>query len=328
MKAVVVSAIGGPETLVLQEVADPVAGSGEILVKVRYSGINYAETLVRRGVLPSAPVPFVMGLEIVGTVAAVGADVAGFAVGQPVAAFTRSGYAEYVAVPALLSVSLDLPGHVVAPEQAIGVPCTGVTAHQLLTLVGRVAAGETVFVQGAAGGVGTMLGQQAKALGAARVIGSVGTAAKIGFARRHGYDEAILRDGFADQLKALTGGRGVDLFLEGISGTNLAAPAALLAPLGRAVYFGDANFSSETEVALKQLRAGSWTIAGYSLGGLCVTAPERWRPSALAVLGMIAGGAMHDAGVTMLPPGEAAQAHRLIESRQSEGKLALDWSQL
>jgi NADPH:quinone reductase len=193
MKAVVVTALGGPETLALLEVPDPIANIGEILVKVRYSGINYVEALVRRGIVPAPPVPFVMGLEIVGTVAAIGNGVEGFAIGQPVAAFARSGYAQYAVVPAMLAVPLDIPGHCVEPDQAIGLPCTGVTAHQLLTLVGKLSEGQTVFVQGAAGGVGTMLGQQAKALGAGRVIGSVGAASKIEFALKHGYDEAILR---------------------------------------------------------------------------------------------------------------------------------------
>ncbi len=112
-------------------------------MKVRYSGINFAETLVRRGVVPAPPVPFVMGLEIVGTVAALGNGVDGFAVGQPVAAFTRSGYAQFAAVPAVLAIPLDKPGHTVDLKQAIGVPCTGVTAHQLLTLVGKLSKGDT-----------------------------------------------------------------------------------------------------------------------------------------------------------------------------------------
>ncbi|MBX9649165.1 MAG: zinc-binding dehydrogenase [Xanthobacteraceae bacterium] len=328
MKAVVVTALGGPETLALQEVPDPIATTGEILVKVRYSGINYAETLVRRGIVPAPPVPFVMGLEIVGTVAAIGDGVEGFSIGQPVAAFARSGYAQYATIPALLAVPLDIAGHSVEPDQAIGLPCTGVAAHQLLTLVGKMSKGETLFVQGAAGGVGTMLGQQAKALGAGRVIGSVGSASKVEFALKHGYDEAFLYEDFLNSLNEITGGRGVDLFLEGISGSNLASPGAFLAPLGRAVYFGDANFSSDTEIAFKQLRSGNWTVAGYSLGGLCATAPEHWRPSAVAVLGMIANGAIHDAAVTMLHPAEASTAHDLLESRQSRGKLGFDWSTL
>ncbi|MFA5122326.1 zinc-binding alcohol dehydrogenase family protein [Zavarzinia sp.] len=328
MKAVVVSAIGGPEALVLRDVADPVPAAGEILVKVRYSGINYAETLVRRGLVPAPPAPFVLGLEIVGTVAVLGDGVADFAVGQPVAAFARSGYAQYAVVPAPLAVPLDRPGCRVDPAQAIGVPCTGVTAHQLLTLVGRLSKGDTVFVQGAGGGVGTMLGQQAKALGAGRVIGSVGSASKAAFVLAHGYDEAIVYEGYLDRLRAATGGRGVDLYLEGISGRNLAAFGSFLAPLGRAVYFGDTSFSSETEIAIQHLRAGSWTISGYSLGGLCETAPRYWRPSALAVLGMMADGAIHDAAVTMFAPAEAARAHGLLESRQSRGKLGLDWSML
>jgi len=154
MKAVVVTGFGGPETLVLQDLPVPVAGAGDILVKVRYSGINYAETLVRRGIVPASPPPFVMGLEVVGTVAAIGVGVEGFSIGQPVAAYARSGYAQYAVVPALLAVPLDMPGHSVDPERAIGLPCTGVTAYQLLTRVGKLSPGETVFVQGAAGGVG------------------------------------------------------------------------------------------------------------------------------------------------------------------------------
>lgn len=325
MKAVVVSGIGGSEKLVLQDMPDPVPAAGEILVKVRYSGINYAETLVRRGVIPAPPIPFVMGMEIVGTVAGIGDGVEGFTVGQPVAAFCRSGYAEYATVRALLAVPLDITGAAIEPQRAVGVPCTGVTAHQVLTIVGKLSKGDTVFVQGAAGGVGTMLGQQAKALGAGLVLGSVGSESKIDFALNHGYDKVVLYKDAQNCIADNTEGRGVNLFLEGVSGANLATFSKFLAPLGRAVYFGDAQFQNDAEVPLRQLRAGSWTISGYSLGTLSVTAPEHWRPSAIEVLKMLARREIHDVAVTMLHPSEAAKAHDLMESRQSRGKLGLDW---
>lgn len=328
MKAVVVSKIGGPEALVLEEVPMPVPAPGEILVKVRYSGINYAETLVRRGIIPALATPFVMGLEVVGTVVDLGDAVEGFAIGQPVAAFVRHGYAQYAVVRALLAVPLDVFDRSIDPSRMIGLPCTGVTAHQLLTVLGRFSKGETVFVQGASGGVGTMLGQQAKALGAKQVIGSVGSESKIDFALQHGYDKVVLYEDYLDCIKQATDGRGVDLFLEGISGANLAAFASFLAPLGRAVYFGDAKFNNETEIPVQKLRSGSWTIAGYSLGTLSMTAPDLWRPSALEVLRMISQGAIQRVAVTMLHPRDAAKAHELMESRRSQGKLGLDWDLL
>lgn len=328
MRAVVVSATGGPETLVLREVQDPVPGAGEVLIRVRYSGINYAETLARRGTFPVPPTPFVTGLEVVGEVAALGEGVIGFTVGNSVAAFTQHGYSEFVVVQAIFAVSLDTPEGPVAPAQAIGVPCTGVTAHQILTVVGRIRTGDTVFVQGAAGGVGSMLGEQAKALGAGQVIGLVGTLAKAEFARSHGFDSVVLRESFAAELKSVCKDEGVDLFLEGVSGANLAGLPEFLAPLGRAVFFGDAEFSTDTAIQIDTLREGSWTISGYSLGRLSAAAPHHWRPSAAAVMAMIAGGRIRLPEVNLLPPSEASRAHQLIETRQSRGKLGLDWSLL
>lgn len=328
MKAVVVSQNGGPERLELQEVPTPRAGAGQLRVAVRYTGINYADTLVRRGVIPSPEVPFIPGMEIVGTVDELGAGVEGFSLGQPVAAFSRHGYAQHAVVPAALAVPLDTEDARVDPQRAIGVPCTGVTAHQLLTRMGRLADGETVFVQGAAGGVGTMLGQQAKALGAGVVIGSVGDVSKRPFVLAHGYDAAFTYEQFPDAIAAHTHGRGVDLYLEGNSGAHLASLGQVLAPLGRAVYFGDAGFHSDTTVPIQRLRAGSWMVCGYSLGGLSVSAPGLWRPSALAVLGMIARGAIRDVAVSVFSPTQAGQAHAMLESRRSQGKLALDWGLL
>lgn len=119
-----------------------------------------------------------------------------------------------------------------------------------------------------------------------------------------------------------------DPFLEGISGNYLAKPAKCLSPLGRAVYYGDVEFTSDTFVGLSQLRSGSWTISGYSLGGLCAVAPQLWRPSAEAVLTPILEDSVSFGQLTRFAPADAAKAHEALESRASYGKMCLDWSLL
>ena len=161
MRTVVVDRFGPPETLVMKDSAVPSPGPGEVLIKVRFAGVNYFDVLQRSGSVPGTRTPFVPGLEASGTVVAAGPDVSGLPVGTAVAALTRSGYAEFALCDARLVLPLD--GRV-ALDRAAALPVAAVTAYQVLADLARLQPGETVLVHGATGGVGTMAGQIAQVL--------------------------------------------------------------------------------------------------------------------------------------------------------------------
>src|SRR5712671_1061837 len=187
MRAIAVTAFGGPEVLQFTEVPEPQPGPGQVVIRVAYAGVNFAEIMGRRGDYHASTLPFVPGLEVSGHIHALGEGVAGLSIGQPVAAFTvTGGYAEYVA------------------------------ASALLTDVARVQPGESVLIHAASGGVGTVAVQIARLLGAGKLIGVVSREEKREYARSFGYDDVLLQEDFAGQVRELTGGRGADVILESI----------------------------------------------------------------------------------------------------------------
>lgn len=239
MRAVVVEQYGGPEVLIPADRPEPVPGDGQVSIEVAYAGINYADVMARRDGYQVAALPFVPGLEVSGTVRALGPGVAGLQVGEPVAAFILSGgYAEVVVADAH-SV------HALPPQTELRAAATWLTvlptAHAVLHEVGRLAAGESVLVHSAAGGVGTAIGQLARAAGASAVYGVVSSPAKVAYALGQGYDRIFVGDEFAVAVPEATGGRGVDLILDPIGGDTLRANLGLLARFGRVVSFGNAG---------------------------------------------------------------------------------------
>jgi NADPH:quinone reductase len=248
--------------------------------------------------------------------------VSGLEVGQRVAAFPAGGsYAEQVlADPALVYA---LPEGVDF-DTAAAFPTIGVTAYNLLTLVGRLSAGETVLVHAAGGGVGTTAIQMARRLGAGKVIGTVGDDAKVALVHELGADEVInyRAEDFAARVRDLTGGNGADVILDSVAGPTFEASLSCLAPFGRLVVFGQA--SGEPGVARSaDLYGLNRAVLGYSTGGYRRLRPAALRPAAEAVLHLLAGGEIRFVVGGRYPLAEAADAHRLLESRQSTGKILL-----
>lgn len=323
MKAIVVPEFGGPDVLSYQEVPDPVPGEGEVLIRVEAASINYADVLLRVGRYhQGAPPPTVPGLDVAGTIVALGSGVGGLTVGQRVAAgLSGGGYAELAVASA--SLVWPLPA-AVDTETGAAFPIAGLTAYNTLTLAGRLAEGETVVVHSAAGGVGTTASQIARVLGAGQVIGTVGDRAKEAAAREAGCDEVVVRgeEDFAARVNELTGGAGADLILDSIAGETMARGLDCLAPFGRLVAFGIS--SGEAGQALStQLHPLNRAVVGYSSGHYRRFRPEALRAPAEAVLGMLADGRLRLVIGARFPLAEAAKAHELIESRASIGKILL-----
>lgn len=235
MRAVQVVELDGPGAVRVNEVDPPVRGDGEVLVDVAAAGVNFPDVLLTRGLYQYKPdPPFTLGSECAGTVREAGPG-SRFAPGDRVVAFTMSGvFSEVVSAPE--SAVLPLPDEVGFAAGAC-LPMNYLTAHFTLVTRGGLAAGETVLVQGAAGGVGTAVTQLAVALGAT-VIGVVSSEAKGEVARRAGAAHTVPADGFKDAVRELTGGAGVDMVVDPVGGDRFTDSLRTLGPLGRLMVVG------------------------------------------------------------------------------------------
>ncbi|MFD4597222.1 zinc-binding alcohol dehydrogenase family protein [Streptomyces sp. NPDC058464] len=320
MRAVELQEYGGPEVLKGVEAEVPEPGPGEVSIDVAYAGVNFADLKARAEGYRVPGLPFRPGLEVSGRVRALGAGVTGLAVGQEVAALTQGGaYADVAVTEAAmvfpLSAGTDL-------RTGATLPSVLPTAYALVHTVGRLQPGETVLVQGAAGGVGTAAGQLAKAAGAAAVYGVVSSAAKAAYARDHGYDEVFVGD-FEEPLREATGGRGVDLALDPVGGTTLRASLSSLARFGRLVSYGNAGGEPAWTVGQAELYPRGLSVAGFSILTLAQTAPDVLRELSARAFAKAVDGTVTLPVTAEFALEEAAEAHRLMGARTSTGKLLL-----
>jgi len=324
MKAVLVNAYGGPEALEIAEVPEPHPGPGQVTIQVDHAGVNFAEVTARRGGLPALAPPFTPGLEVAGRVREVGPDVAGLQPGDHVAAFTSTGgYAEVALAKADLTYRLNGLADAVAPAVLGALPTIVPTAYALVAEVGRLRAGEDILIQSAAGGIGTVAGQVARALGAGRVLGVVRQSSKADYARDFGYDDVFVRDGFVEAARGATDGRGVDVLLESVGGPTRTESLELLAPLGRMVIFGNSSAGAEDTPVGGQLRATNRGILGFGITALAAADPQRLISFARKAFDLVADGKVRVDVREELPLEQAAEAHRLLESGETQGKLVL-----
>ncbi len=321
MRAVLVSRYGGPEVLTVTELPEPEPGPGEVSVSVRFAGVNFTDVRNRVGD-GLGVVPFVPGVEVAGTIRRLGTGVTGLRPGQPVAALTRGrGYAEVVTAAAGLTV--PLPEELAGRPESGGMFVTTQLALMMLRRVARVLPEETVLLHGAAGGVGSVTGQLARHYGLRPLLGTVSSAGKADFARRHGFAHVFGYDDFAARVLEVTGGRGVDVVLDPVGGAVRARSFELLAPFGRLVTYS--NISREPEVVPDAgwMRARAVGYAGFSGGQLPHRAPELIRPALLEAAELIRTGVLDVAVTAVYPLAQAAQAHRVFERRAAVGKLIL-----
>lgn len=313
MKAVSIPEFGAAEVLRLGDVPVPEPGRGEVSIDVAYAGANFAEILYRQGVVDVA-LPFVPGIEVSGRIRALGAGVGGFQVGEPVAALTivdSGGYAEVVTANAALVAPLGEAGF----EVGAALPSNSTTAFLVLERVARLARGESVLVHAAAGGVGSQLGQVARLLGAGRVVGTVGSAAKIPTAKAFGYDEVVLRDE--------VGGTGeFDVVVDMVGGPARRASLDRLAPMGRLVVMGNASGAEDVGIPANELWFTNKTVSGFNLAAFSAVAPGEVGRALRRAVQAVADGELR-VEVEALGLDQAVDAHRRIESGSTTGKLVL-----
>ena len=320
MKAIQVSQNGGPEVLTLVELPVPEPKPNEALVQVEAAGVNFIDVYFREGRYP-APLPFVNGQEAAGVVVATGADVTIVKVGDRVG-YTGSlgSYAEYAAVAAdrLVRISDQLDF-----TQAAAAMLQGMTAHYLCHSTYPVKSGETALIHAAAGGVGLLLVQMCKLLGA-RVVGTAGSEEKAKLARDASADEVIIytKQDFEIETKRLTEGKGVHVVYDGVGKDTFAKDLNVLRPRGYLVLFGGASGAVPPFDLLELTKHGSLYVTRPSLQHYIATREELEQRSG-NVFQMILSGKMKLRIHKTYPLAEAQQAHRDLEGRKTTGKTLL-----
>ncbi|MFG2003597.1 quinone oxidoreductase family protein [Spirillospora sp. NPDC048911] len=318
MRAIVVEGPGGPEVLTPAEREDPVAGPGEVLIDIAASGVNFIDIYFRTGAYPQ-PTPYVPGVEGAGTVAAVGDGVTGFTAGDRVAWSNVPGsYAERVAAPADQIVPVPAG---VGLEDAAAAMLQGMTAHYLTRSTYEIKAGDTILVHAAAGGMGLLLTQLGKLFGA-RVIGTVSTPEKEKLARDAGADEVLGYDGFADEVRRLTGGEGVDVVYDGVGAATFDGSLASVRRRGLLALYGAASGKVEPFDPQRLNAAGAVYLTRPSLGHYTATREELLQRAG-EVYGWVAAGELRLHIGRRYDLADARTAHEDLAGRRTTGKLIL-----
>ncbi|MFF4829548.1 zinc-binding alcohol dehydrogenase family protein [Streptomyces sp. NPDC001312] len=321
MRAVEFQEYGGPDVLRVVEAEVPEPGAGQVAIDVAWAGVNFADLKARAEGYRVASLPHRPGLEVSGRIRSVGEGVTMLQVGQEVAGLVQGGgYGDVVVAEA--AAVFALPGGVDL-RTAATLPTVLPTAHALVHEVGRLQAGESILVQGAAGGIGTAAGQLARAAGAGAVYGVTSSKAKAEYAREHGYDDVFLADTFDQDVRRATGGRGVDLVLDPVGGDTLRRGLEALAAFGRLVSFGNASGADPWQAGQADLATRGLSVSGFSVLALAGTAPDALRALTARALRTVAEGTVSLPVTAEFPLHDAAGAHRLMGSRTSTGKLLL-----
>jgi NADPH2:quinone reductase len=322
MKAIRVHQFGGPDVMRLEEVPDPTPGPGEIVVRVAAAGVNPVDTYIRSGVYAARPsLPYTPGCDAGGTVEAVGDGVQEFKPGDRVyVGGTSAGrylgaYAERLACAVAQAHPL-VDGVSFGDGAALGVPFT--TAYRALFHRAQARPGETVLVHGGSGGVGTAAIQLARARGLT-VIATAGTAEGMALVRDLGAHHVVSHReaGYLDRIRALTGGRGVDVIVEMLANVNLDHDLALLANRGRVAIVGNRG---RIEIDPRQAMSKDAAIVGMALAN---TTPDELREIHAAIVAGLANRTLRPIVRQQLPLAEAPRAHELVLQPGAYGKIVL-----
>ena len=320
MLAIQVLDTGGPEVLTAVERPVPEPKPNEAIVQIKAAGVNFIDVYFREGRY-STLLPFINGQEAAGVVTAVGSDVVNISVGDRVAyTGTLGSYAEYAAVPAARLIRIP---DGLEFEDAAAAMLQGMTAHYLTHSTYKLKKGDTALVHAAAGGVGLLLVQMAKRIGA-RVIATAGTTEKAELARQAGADECIVytEADFENETRRLTDQTGVDVVYDGVGKATFDKDLNVLKPRGYLVLFGGASGAVPPFDLIKLSQKGSLYITRPTLAHYTATREElEWR--AKDVLQWVKSGDLKLRIHKKYPLRDAAQAHRDLEGRKTTGKLLL-----
>ena len=321
MRAIRVTTLGGPESLELVEVDEPIADDGGVVVDVHAAGVAFPDALLTRGLYQYRPeLPFTLGAELAGVVrsAPQGATVKP---GDRVLGLTMIGGA--MAETAELSPDrvFPLPDDI-SFEAGAGLLFNDLTVFFALTARARLAKGETVLVHGAAGGIGTSTLRIAPALGASRVIAVVSTEEKKDVARAAGATDVVLADGFKDAVAELTGGKGVDIVMDPVGGDRFTDSLRSLAPAGRLLVVGFTGGEIPT-VKVNRLLLNNIDVVGVGWGAWTLTHPDSLAQQWNGLAGLLKSGKLAVPQPDVYPLDRAAEAVAALENRTARGKVVV-----
>ncbi|MCX2715568.1 NADPH:quinone oxidoreductase family protein [Mycolicibacterium sp. J2] len=319
MRAIHIPRLDGPSAAEVVDIPEP--DSDGVVIEVHAAGVAFPDALQTRGLYQyKAPLPYIPGAEIAGVVRSAPQD-APVAAGDRVAGLTllTGGMAEVVTLPP--DRVFALPDSV-SFEAGAGVLFNDLTVHFALRTRGRLSAGETVLVHGAAGGIGTSTLRLAPALGAARVIAVVSTEAKGDIARAAGASDVVLADGFKDAVADLTGGRGVDIVLDPVGGDRFTDSLRSLAPGGRLLVVGFTGGEIPT-VKVNRLLLNNVDAIGVGWGAWTMTHPGYLAQQWAELAPLLASGAVPAPEPVVYPFDKAAEAIAALENRSATGKIVL-----
>jgi NADPH:quinone reductase len=322
MKAIQLKEYGGPEVLQAVELERPVPKGHQVLIEIHAIGVNYADTARREGqyVVPTK-LPFIPGAEVAGVVVETGESVTNVQAGDRVVTLIESGgYAEFALADSRGLIHLQ---EKMEFEQAVALPLQGLSAYHILKTMGRLEAGETVLVHAAAGGVGTLAVQLAKLSGASKVIATASTDDKLALAAEVGADVLVnyTEQGWEEKVLEATGGKGVDVALEMAGGEIFNKTLKCLATFGRLVIYGVAS-GEQSCFYPSSLMARNQSVIGFFLPQI-MRKPALIQSSMAEMLGYLAKGQLKLTIGGVYPLDQAAEVHRLLQSRQTKGKLIL-----
>lgn len=319
MQAIQITQTGSADVLVLQEVSKPIVRKGEVLVRMKSAGVNFIDIYMRKGDFP-VPLPFIPGMEGAGIVEEIAPDVTDVRPGDRVAYVGKLGsYAQYATVPAAqlipLPDSMDF-------DHGAAFALQGMTALYLVEDLHPIKPGDEVLVHAAAGGMGLLLVQWLKHKGA-RVIGTVSSAEKAAIAKQAGADEVILytQQDFVAETLRLTGGKGAHYIIDGVGKDTLTKDLKAVRARGAIAYYGLASGQPEP-IDAGQLQNKSICLCGGNLMNYLAPREELMRRASQVLWALKDGWLQLNIG-KVYPLAEAAEAHRLLESRASTGKLIL-----
>ncbi len=321
MKAAVVTRHGGAEVIEIQDRPVPEPGNGQVLVKVRAAGLNYADIMQRQGLYPGGPQPpYVAGFEIAGEIESLDPGVSAWKAGDAVTGFCSGGYAEYAVADAAMlfakPAALDF-------RQAAAIPCQYLTAYHALCTLGGIGAGQTVLIQAAAGGLGTLLVQIARNKGAT-VIGTCGTDEKCALLRRIGCEHPVnyTEADFEEEVKRITGGRGCDLVVESVGGPVFDKSIQCVRPRGRLITLGFAS-GKPRSVQAQFLLMNNITVSGFHLFGYAGDR-EATGEAMRELKAWIEEGRLDIMVNHAYPLDAAARAQQDVSGRKTTGKVVIE----
>ena len=319
MKAIVQQEFGDASVLSYEDIEMPKIGENECLIKVAFTSVNYADIKTRIGNKGKESFPLILGLDTAGTIVETAAN-SPFSIGDRVIAFPKHGsYAQYVIANETLVFKIP---DSLSFEQAASMPTVSILSYMLLHEIGQIKKTDVIVIHSAAGGVGSMLVQFAKLAGVQKIIGTVGNLEKANYVKKIGADVVCTYETFTEEVLKQTNNEGANVIFDSVAGDITSMSLDCLALYGTLVQFGNSSGKAGT-FKTSDVHSSCRTIKGFSLGTTRKHHPERLAPIAKKVIELFDSKQITLPIAQVFNLSDAAEAHKLIESRNYEGKVLL-----